>query len=236
MTPGLFVTGTDTGVGKTTLSVAILRFAARAGQRVVPFKPAETGCDPDPKDAFRLWEAARLPIPRPSVCLYSFPLPAAPAAASAAHGIAITLDAIVDRARELRQAGDGLLVEGAGGLLAPYAPALTGADIAKALNFPVLVVARASLGTINHTALTVAELRRRGLALFGIILVQTTPQPGPEHASNAPLIEALTGVRPLGTFPYVSSPDADSLADALAATFPRPVLGDLMAALRSKGS
>jgi dethiobiotin synthetase len=208
-------------VGKTTIGVAILRCAARAGHKLVPFKPAETGCDPDPKDAIRLWDAAQLPIDRESVCLYRFPEPTAPAAAAATAGISISLAAIMKRAHELRRSGEGLLVESAGGLLVPYAAGLTTADIAKSLDFPVLIVARAALGTINHTALTVAELRRRGLPLFGVILVQTSPQLGPEHTSNARLIEDVTGVRPLATFPYVSPPPTDNLADRLADTLIR---------------
>src|SRR5206468_11938385 len=88
---GLFVTGTDTGVGKTLISVALLRLAHRRGLRPIPFKPAETGCDPHPADARALWLAARPPVPETDICLYALRLPAAPAQAAAAEGVHIDL-------------------------------------------------------------------------------------------------------------------------------------------------
>jgi len=215
--PGLFITGTDTGVGKTTVGVALLRTARARGRRLVPFKPAETGCAPDPVDAHRLWEAARLAIDRERTCLYALPLPAAPKAAAEQAGITISLPAIVRRANELGALGDGLVVEGAGGLLVPYASDVTGADIAAALALPVLLVARTALGTVNHVALTVNELRRRGLAIAGIILVTSQREPSPHDRTNVPLIAELTGITPIATFPFVDEPhDPDRLASALA--------------------
>jgi dethiobiotin synthase len=140
--PGLFIAGTDTGVGKTMVGCALLRAAQQRGRRLVPFKPAETGIDPEPLDALRLHEAAGAPVPLDRVCVYPLRLPAAPQAAAALEGVTISLERIVQRARELTAAGDGLLVEAAGGLLVPYAPGLTGADLAERLGLPVLLVAR----------------------------------------------------------------------------------------------
>src|SRR5690242_18280132 len=128
-TPGLFIAGTDTGVGKTAVGCALLRAAHRRGHRPIPFKPAETGATPDPLDAYLLHQAAGAPVPRDRVCLYALPLPAAPQAAATESGVTISLSAILQRARDLAAAGDGLLVEPAGGLLVPYAPDLTGADL-----------------------------------------------------------------------------------------------------------
>src|SRR5579862_4518229 len=91
---GLFVTGTDTGVGKTMVSVALLRLAQRRGLTPIPFKPAETGCDPHPADARALWLAARRPVAEADVVLYAFRLPAAPAQAAAAEGARIDLQSI----------------------------------------------------------------------------------------------------------------------------------------------
>src|SRR5204863_4198260 len=98
---GLFVTGTDTGVGKTLVSAGLLRLARRAGRVPIPFKPVETGCDPEPADARRLWRAAAPPIAADEVCVHALPLPAAPELAAAAVGLRIDLDALVDRARSL---------------------------------------------------------------------------------------------------------------------------------------
>jgi dethiobiotin synthetase len=236
-TRGLFVTGTDTGVGKTTVSVALLRLARRRGLTAIPFKPAETGCDPYPADARLLWLAARPPVAESDVCLYAFRLPAAPAQAAAAEGAHIDLQRIVDRATALAAKGDLLVVEGAGGLLVPYADGVTTADIAARLRLPVLVVARTGLGTVNHTALTLREADRSSLALAGLILNRTTSLEGPHEIGNADLITRLTGHRPLGTMPWLPpemATDPDAAADALAASVGEPALENLLgAALRS---
>ncbi len=144
-------------------------------------------------------------------------MPAAPQAAAALESVTISLEPILHRAEELASAGDGLLVEAAGGLLVPYAPGLTGADLAGHLGLPVLLVARSALGTINHTALSIGELRRRGLEIAGVVLVQTQPAPQPHEETNVPLIEQLTGLAPLGIFPHLPGPvpDPDALAAAL---------------------
>jgi dethiobiotin synthetase len=120
------------------------------------------------------------------------------------------------------------LVESAGGLLSPYAPGLSGADLAAAFRLPILIVARNSLGTVNHTALAVAEVRRRRLPLVGIVLVNVVGTPSPDQASNCSLIEGATGIRPLGVLPYVEGPTAEVLARQLEASTD---LGPLWAAL-----
>ena len=200
---GLFVTGTDTGVGKTLVSVALLRLAQRRGLRPIPFKPAETGCDPHPADARALWISARRPVAEADVCLYALRLPAAPAQAAAAEGVRIDPHRIAEHAAALAAKGDLLIVEGAGGLLVPYAAGLTCADIAARLGLPLLVVARTALGTVNHTALTVREAGRASLEVAGVILNRTTEDEGPHEGGNAALITELTGQRPLGTVPWL---------------------------------
>ncbi|HEX5270021.1 MAG TPA: dethiobiotin synthase [Gemmataceae bacterium] len=230
---GLFVTGTDTGVGKTTVSAALLRHARRVGLRPIPFKPAETGCAPDPADAHLLWAAAQAPVAKAEVCLYAFPLPAAPSQAAAAAGAAIDVDRILDQAGRLASRGDFLLVEGAGGLLVPYAEGVTGADLARRLGLPVLVVARTALGTINHTALTLREAARTGLTVAATILNRTSAALDPHEGGNADLIASLTGSRPLGPFPWMprgSAEDPDRLADVLESTVGQAALDELLAA------
>ena len=229
---GLFVTGTDTGVGKTTISVALLRHARRKGLTPIPFKPAETGCASEPADARALWRAARPPVAETEVCLYAFRLPAAPAQAAAAAGSRIDLERIADHAACLAAKGDFLLVEGAGGLLVPYADGVTGADLAKRLGLPLLVVARTALGTVNHTALTLREADRAGLTIAGVILNQTEGAVGPHELGNADLIASLTGRRPLGPFPWLppgADDDPDLLADALVASVGERAVEDLFA-------
>ncbi len=230
---GLFVTGTDTGVGKTMVSIALLRLAQRRGLTAIPFKPAETGCDPHPADARALWLAARAPVAEADVVLYAFRLPAAPAQAAAAEGARIDLQRIADRASALAAKGDFLLVEGAGGLLVPYAPGVTCADIAARLRLPLLVVARTALGTVNHTALTLREAARASLEVAGLILNRTTETEGPHETGNAELISDLTGQRPLGTLPWLRpemAGDPDAVADALAMSIGEPALEKLLGA------
>jgi dethiobiotin synthetase len=228
---GLFVTGTDTGVGKTTISAALLRYARRHGLTPIPFKPAETGCAPDPADARSLWRAAQPPVAESEVCLYAFRMPAAPAQAAAAEGSRIDLERIAERADRLAEQGDFLVVEGAGGLLVPYAEGVTGADLAKRLGLPLLVVARTALGTVNHTALTLREADRVGLPIAAVILNQTEAAPAPHQHGNADLIASLTGRRPLGPFPWLPLPaanDPDLLADTLVASVGERALADLL--------
>jgi dethiobiotin synthetase len=219
---GLFVTGTDTGVGKTLVAAALARVARRRGLAPIPFKPVETGCDPDPLDAMALARAADAGLALSEICPYRLHLPAAPALAARAEGVQIDVDDVVARAERLGDRGF-LIAEGAGGLLVPYAEGVTAADLAARLRLPLLVVARTALGTINHTALTVREARRAGLALAAVVLNKTTAAADPHEEANAELIAELTGLLPLGPLPFLvpevrTDPDrlADALADALA--------------------
>lgn len=228
---GLFVTGTDTGVGKTIVGAALLRLALRADLNPLPYKPVETGCDPEPADATRLWIAAGRPVPLASVCPWPLPLPAAPAQAAEAAGIQLDLASLAAAAPHL-PASRYLLVEGAGGLLVPYAGAATAADLAPLLGLPLLVVARTALGTVNHTALTLRELQRRGLPLAGVVLVQSSPVRAPHEPGNADLIARLTGVRPFGTVHYLAPDvvaDLDRTADAVQAALGDAAINRLLA-------
>jgi dethiobiotin synthetase len=128
-----------------------------------------------------------------------------------------------------RSYGTPLVVESAGGVLSPYSDRVTCADLATALGFPVLLVSRNTLGTINQTALAIAEIRRRSLPLAGVILVNTQPRATPDQPFNASLIAQLTGEIPLGILPYLDSPTPARLAAALeAAADLHPILTRLI--------
>jgi dethiobiotin synthetase len=196
---GYFITGTDTAVGKTVVTVAWARALARRGRRVLACKPLESGGD---EDARRIAEAAG----HAPVCLYRFAPPLAPGIAAEESGIEIDFARIDETIREAARARSAelVLVEGAGGILCPLGGHRTMAELAAQLGLPVLVVARSGLGTINHTVLTVREARRRGLAVAGVLLNQVTAERTPDERTNAALIERLGEVRVLGVLGHAS--------------------------------
>lgn len=201
---GLFVTATDTGVGKTEVACAVVSGARAAGLDVGAMKPAQSGLTAgEASDAERLREAAGGSDPLELVCPYQFAPPLAPGVAARLSGVEISLERLVEVARALAARHAALLVEGAGGLLVPLTPGATYADLAVALGLPVLVVARAGLGTVNHTALTLEALLERRLEVAGVVLNRTGPDDDPSVPYNAAEIERLTGARVLATLPYV---------------------------------
>jgi dethiobiotin synthetase len=205
---GLFVTGTDTGVGKTEVACALLERARSGGLDVVGMKPAQSGVTADePSDAQRLREACGRVEPLEAICPYSFEAPLAPAVAARLAGVRIELERVEAAVRVLAGRHEALLVEGAGGLLVPLTDELTFADLAARLGLPVLVVARAGLGTVSHTALTVEAIERRGLRLAGIVLNRTGPVDDPSVPHNAAEIARITGREPVALLPWV--PDID---------------------------
>ena len=165
----MVVTGTDTGVGKTIVTAALAAAATAAGLRVAVVKPAQTGDDSDTTTI------ARLANPAAATTLASFPDPLAPLAAARVSGMnPLDLFAITDTIRQVDREHDLTLVEGAGGLLVPLGlrpggQAWTIADMAVVLDAPAVVVSRAGLGTLNHTALTLEALERRGIAARVVI-------------------------------------------------------------------
>jgi dethiobiotin synthetase len=151
-----FVTGTDTGVGKTTVTAALAARARDRGQSVFAFKPIETGGSDDQQ---RLGNG-----------LYTFGQPRAPWVASRAEGITIDLNYIVSTVA--RETAEVVLVEGAGGWRVPITASADMAELARRLEYPVIVVARAGLGTINHSLLTLEAIERDGLNVDTLVLSQ----------------------------------------------------------------
>lgn len=217
----LSILGSDTGVGKTTVSAALLRLARRRNLRVAPFKPVETGCSSPPTDAERLARAAALPeFAADDAGLYRFPAPLAPSIAARLAASPIDVHRIIDRAKVLTSIADAILFESAGGVLTPYGPEITSASLGAALcahfAMDTLLVSADRLGTINQTALAVEQLRRSGSPLAGIILVRVSATATPDQPYNAQEIRELTGANVLGTLRHCPSLDPDDLADALA--------------------
>ncbi len=180
--PGLFITGTDTDVGKTSVAVGILRSLLARNLRVGAIKPVASGFDPAigySADTLALLEALGGPCPADRITPLSFPLPLAPCVAARLAGTRLSHAEILDRTADAiawwSQLADVLVVEGVGGLLCPLAEDSTVADLAMALDYPLVIVARRGLGTLNHTLLTVEAARLRGLRIAGLVLNATGP-------------------------------------------------------------
>ena len=168
---GYFITGTDTGVGKTFVATHLVRRARAHGHRVFGFKPFETGCEPPLGDDQRLLcEAAGDWQLGPLCGVYQLSLPAAPLVAARAANLSIDVPFVM-RTFELGSASTTFsVVEGAGGWRVPITDDLDMGGFAKLLGLPVLLVARATLGTINHTALSIEAIRRDGCEVAAVIL------------------------------------------------------------------
>lgn len=200
--PGLFISGTDTGVGKTYVSCALARGLRDQGVDVGVMKPVETGVTKaGPEDAIALREAAGVDDPLDLICPLQFEMPAAPEAAARAEGRALALQPIDDAFATLSARHEALLVEGAGGLLVPFDATTSMADLALRLGLPVLLVARASLGTINHTLLSLEGCERRGIELIGVVLSHSDGVLSGADAANLELLRTALGGRLVGEIP-----------------------------------
>ena len=179
---GLFFTGTDTDVGKTFVVAAVARELRRRGAAFRICKPVATGGVPA-EDTRILAEAAGDPD-LAAITPWAFPEPAAPPVAARLVGASLSLDEITAAVRRRSVAGGLLLVEAVGGLLCPLTERETVADLAAGLRLPLVVVARRSLGTLNHTLLTVEVARRRGLPVAGVVVSETAPPRGAAEETN----------------------------------------------------
>ncbi len=178
---GVFVTGTDTGVGKTVLACGIAADLAARGVNVGVMKPIETGVEPADQatDAARLAKAGGVsdPIDDISPCRLRHPL--APSVAARLEEKPVDWSALNSAYQRLHRRHDFMVVEGCGGLMVPIDESRTVIDLVRISDLPVLIVARPTLGTLNHTALTVHAARSHGLKMLGIVL-----SPGDATASD----------------------------------------------------
>ncbi len=211
---GLFVTGTDTGVGKTLVACAIARWCRQAGLDVGVMKPVATGGIRAPghgrrwvsEDALALAEAAGVEDPPELINPVCFREPLAPWTAARRVGRRIRLTPLVRACDILRSRHAYVIVEGIGGLLVPVTPRQTVADLAAWLGLPLLVVARPGLGTLNHTLLTIEAIRARRLPLHGVVInVSRPPAATPvdrlAERTNPTILRRFVSV--LGTLPFL---------------------------------
>jgi dethiobiotin synthetase len=177
---GYFVTGTDTGVGKTLVSCTLMLDLRRRHKRVVGMKPVAAGTVATPhgdenEDVLALRAAGNVSVPRELDNPYCLPLPMSPHLAARAAGETIDICVLSRRYRELAAQADAVVVEGAGGFLVPLSDTHTGADLAQALALPVLLVVGLRLGCLNHALLTQEAIRARGLRLAGWVANRVDP-------------------------------------------------------------
>jgi len=216
MSTGFFVTGTDTGVGKTRVSGGLIAALRGQGLRVAGMKPVASGCAATAlglrnADALELMAASGLDVPYGRINPYAFAPAIAPHLAAAEVGVTIRFDVIAQTLGELVSAADCAVVEGVGGWRVPLGPDGDVADLAMHLNLPVVLVVGLRLGCLNHAALTAADIRRCGLPLAG--WVGNEVQAGVERCADT--VGALREILPepcLGILPHAPGASADSVA------------------------
>lgn len=212
MGKGLFITGTDTGVGKTFIAGGLASYFHKCGVRVGVMKPVESGCERladglRPHDGLFLKEMSASTDDVEQIVPYRLEHPLTPSVAAELEDIVIDLEAIKNIYQQRAAQYDLMLVEGVGGLLAPLYKCSTSVDLIRLLGIPLIVVARNALGTINHTLLTVEHARQSGLTVLGIILNGCSPDPDVSVETNHQVIRELSGVPLLGEVPFCSRPE-----------------------------
>lgn len=209
---GYFVTGTDTGVGKTLVSCALLRGFAACGLRAVGMKPVAAGCDAAGLhgDVERLCAAGNVEVGRAWVNPYALPAPIAPHLAARQAGVQIDLRRIGDAFRQLGAIADVVVVEGAGGALVPLNEREDSGDLMRKLALPVVLVVGMRLGCLNHALLTAEALERRGLPMAGWVANRIDPDM-PAWAENIAALEQRLAVPLLGVVPFAAVPLAEEV-------------------------
>ncbi|MCS7141633.1 MAG: dethiobiotin synthase [Candidatus Nitrosocaldus sp.] len=215
---GVFVTGTDTGVGKTLVTAAIVHALRRDGIDAVGMKPVATGVD---RDALLKSMDAEI-IARYSgmdrseyelVNPVFLAVEAAPYMASIMLRQEIDMERVFSAYRRLRERHEFLVVEGIGGVMVPIRKGYYVVDLIKDMGLPALIVARARLGTINHTLLTIDACRRRGVEIVGVVM-NMVDHGNPVEANAGSMIQELSSVPVIGSIPLLTNP-VDAYIDSI---------------------
>ena len=220
---GIFITGTDTGVGKTVAAAAIARLLRNRGIDVGVMKPVTSGCVERggkrvSEDAELLAWGAGIGPADPDIAPYCLMAPIAPTVAAFMEGTRIDFGRIRDAFDRLTQRHEFMIVEGAGGLMVPLAGGLMVADLIGRLALPALVIARPDLGTVNHTVLTCYAAKQLGIDMKGVI-INNYPETPDRAAESAPhLIDSLSGAPLLGIFTHMAGDDPKEIVESLAET------------------
>lgn len=209
---GIFITGTDTGVGKTFVAAGLIKAMREKGINVCPMKPVETGCKKRngkliPADAVKLLKASGIEISLDAVNPYRFRQPLAPAVAAEHEGVVIKRSKLISAYNRLSKSYDFIVIEGAGGIMTPVYKEYLYLDMIKDLALPLIIVSRPGLGTINHTLLTIEAARSRRINVYGVIIKHAS-MAGKDlsEKSNPEIIESIGKVPVLGIIPYLKNP------------------------------
>ena len=219
---GIFITGTDTGVGKSIAAATLARLLHERGVNVGVMKPVTSGCREKngclvSEDAELLAWGAGLDRVDADVTPYLLREPIAPAEAAGREGVRIDFQHIGESFARLISRHDFVIVEGAGGLMVPLADGLLIADLVIHLSLPLLVIARPNLGTVNQTLLTCFAARQLGIAVSGVIINNYPVQPGIAEQSAPHLIASLAEAPLLAIFPHLEGDDLREVVARLAA-------------------
>ncbi|TAJ77950.1 MAG: dethiobiotin synthase [Gallionellaceae bacterium] len=211
-----FITGTDTGVGKTLVSCALLQALAAQDKRVVGFKPVAAGCDDEDhnEDALQLRAASNILVSYGQINPYCFAHPVAPHIAARNSGVCIELSRILATYRELAGQADEVVVEGAGGFLVPLNENKDSADLAVELGLPVILVVGMRLGCLNHALLTLRVIADYGLECAGWV-ANVLDADMPALQQNIDALRERVAAPLLGVIPYQAQPDAKIAAGYL---------------------
>ncbi len=217
MARGFFIAGTDTGVGKTVIAGAVIKAIHALGINACGMKPIETGCSVIgsslyPSDGMFLKKVAGMDENINQITPYCFETPVAPSLASEMEGRPVNIDSIIEKFHDLLQRYQAVVVEGVGGILVPIRKDYFVIDLIKELGLPVIVVARPTLGTLNHTLLTVNYALKEGIRVSGVVVNFTRRSEGTVAENTNPLIlRQLCPAPVLGVFPYLDNLETQTI-------------------------
>ena len=208
MHKGIFITGTDTGVGKTFVAVGLINALKEKGFNVCPMKPVETGCRTKkgkliPEDTMSLIKASGIKEAIDVINPYRFKHPLAPSVAAELERKSIKKEKIFSAYNYLSKKYDIIIIEGAGGIMAPLYKKYFFLDFISALNLPIIIISRPGLGTINHTLLTISAAKGRGVNILGVVInYAAKTKTGIAEKTNPEIIKRLGGVPVIGIVLY----------------------------------
>ncbi len=234
MNKGFFVTGTDTGVGKTVIAAAMIKVIRALGMSVCAMKPVETGCPRVgntlyPSDGMFLKKAAAMEETIDHITPFCFETPAAPSLASEIEGKPVNVESIVEEFQSLKERHRAVVVEGVGGIMVPIKRDYFVLDLIRDLELPVIVVSRPSLGTLNHTLLTVNYALKEGIKVSGIVINFTRPPDVTVAENTTPMmLQQLSQVPVMGTFPYLDDLEDGTIEKAALRYLNSEIIRDLL--------